>query len=338
MNIILIWLGIAVCLIQSAIFSGLNLAVFSLSRLRLESAAQAGDVRAGRVIALRRDANFTLVTIIGGNVAVNVLLTLLSESILAGVAAFFFSTVMIIFIGEIIPQALFSRHALRVAASFSPLIRFYQILLWPLARPIGKLLDAWVGKEEVPWFREQELRNLLQHHARDTNTEISKVEATGAINFIAFDDLAVRQEGEPLDPKSIIRLSFENGFPVFPAFKREVDDPFLHQLAESGKKWIVITDFSDVPHFVLNSHAFLRGSLWGQDELNFREFYHRPLIVNNGSQPLGKVLSQLTVKPEEPGDDVIDEDLILVWTAKERRIITGSDILGRLFRGIAEKV
>ena len=41
------------------------------------------------------------------------------------------------------------------------------------------------------------------------------------------------------------------------------------------------------------------------------------------------------LQPEGPGDDVIDKDLILVWTAEERRIITGSDILGRLLRGIA---
>lgn len=34
------------------------------------------------------------------------------------------------------------------------------------------------------------------------------------------------------------------------------------------------------------------------------------------------------------GDDVIDRDLILVW-AEERRVITGSGILGRLLRGIA---
>lgn len=32
---------------------------------------------------------------------------------------------------------------------------------------------------------------------------------------------------------------------------------------------------------------------------------------------------------------MIDEDLILVWTRTEKRIITGADILGRLLHGIA---
>jgi hypothetical protein len=35
-------------------------------------------------------------------------------------------------------------------------------------------------------------------------------------------------------------------------------------------------------------------------------------------------------------DDVIDNDLILVW-GKQKRIITGSDLLGRLLRGISIK-
>jgi hypothetical protein len=44
----------------------------------------------------------------------------------------------------------------------------------------------------------------------------------------------------------------------------------------------------------------------------------------------------MTVKPKHPEDDVIDDDLILVWGG-QRRIITGADLLGRLLRGIAAK-
>ncbi len=48
---------------------------------------------------------------------------------------------------------------------------------------------------------------------------------------------------------------------------------------------------------------------------------------------LGDVIGRMTVSPERPDDDVIDNDLILVWGA-QRRIITGADLLGRLLRGI----
>ena len=39
----------------------------------------------------------------------------------------------------------------------------------------------------------------------------------------------------------------------------------------------------------------------------------------------------LDISPGE--DDVIDEDIILLW-GEEKKVITGSDILGRLLRGI----
>lgn len=65
----LIWLGILFCITQSSSMSGLNLAVFKLSRLRIQVAAESGDQASRKVLALREDANFTLETILWANVA-----------------------------------------------------------------------------------------------------------------------------------------------------------------------------------------------------------------------------------------------------------------------------
>ena len=149
----LIWVGIVICLCHSAMFSGLNLAFFSLSRLRLEAEASTGNQTAAKILALRRDANFLLTTILWGNVGINVLLTLLSNSVMAGLAAFAFSTILITFAGEIIPQAYFSRHAMRMASLLSPVMRFYQYVLYPVAKPSAwsctrkpslPLTDRWI--------------------------------------------------------------------------------------------------------------------------------------------------------------------------------------------------
>ena len=113
---VFVWIGIALCITQSAIFSGLNLAIFSISKLRLEVEAAGGNRDASGLLALRKDSNLTLATVLWGNVTINVLLTLLSDSVLAGIGAFAFSTIVITLFGEIIPQAYFSRNALRMAA------------------------------------------------------------------------------------------------------------------------------------------------------------------------------------------------------------------------------
>jgi metal transporter CNNM len=62
---ILIWVGIAFCITQSAIFSGLNLALFSISKLRLEVEAAGGNRDALGLLALRKDSNLTLATVAG---------------------------------------------------------------------------------------------------------------------------------------------------------------------------------------------------------------------------------------------------------------------------------
>jgi metal transporter CNNM len=125
----LVWTGILFCISLSAMFSGLNLALLAISRLRLEVEASAGNPAAVKILALRKDFNLLLATILWGNVAINVLLTLLSKSVMAGVSAFFFSTILITFVGEIGPQAYFSRHAMRMGSLLAPLLRSYQLIL-----------------------------------------------------------------------------------------------------------------------------------------------------------------------------------------------------------------
>ena len=58
--------------------------------------------------------------------------------------------------------------------------------------------------------------------------------------------------------------------------------------------------------------------------------------VTDASARLGDVIGRMKVKQEHPEDDVIDNDLILVW-GKQKRIITGADLLGRLLRGITTR-
>lgn len=331
----LTWLGILFCISQSAIFSGLNLALLGISRLRLEVESSTGNVAASKILALRKDSNFLLTTVLWGNVAINVLLTLLSESVLAGVGAFFFSTVLITFLGEIFPQAYFSRHAMQVGSLLSPVLRFYQLLLYPVAKPTAMVLDSWLGKEGVQYFEERDLRQLIKKHIASRDTDVDRLEGIGALNFLALDDLLVSEEGEIVDPNSIIALATDNNQVMFPAFQATADDPFLQSLNASGKKWVIITDQQNIPHAVLNANAFLRAVLFNkQNKIDPRTYCHKPIIVTDLNQMLGEVLSHLRVYSTTYGDDVIHQDLILIWS-DEKRVITGSDILGRLLRGIA---
>ena len=60
-----------------------------------------------------------------------------------------------------------------------------------------------------------------------------------------------------------------------------------------------------------------------------------PIIASSGRTTIGNVISLLKVKLGYSQDDVIDQDVILLW-AENKRVITGADVLGRLLRGIVE--
>ena len=333
---VFVWIAITLCIAQSAIFSGLNLAIFSISKLRLEVEAAGGNRDASGLLGLRKDSNLTLATVLWGNVTINVLLTLLSDSILAGIGAFVFSTIVITLFGEIIPQAYFSRNALRMTARLTPLLNVYRVGLFPIAKPTAIILNWWLGSEGITFLRERDFRALITRHVGVAGADVGQLEAIGALNFLDLDDILVVDEGELVDPRSIITLPIDNGRPVLPKFERSPDDPFLRCLNASGKKWVIITDASGKPSFVLDAHHFLRDSLFNTMPVDPEIYWHRPIIITDMRTPLGGVIGRMRVKPEHSEDDVIDNDLILVW-AHEKRIITGADLLGRLLRGIVTR-
>ncbi|HDQ41294.1 MAG TPA: DUF21 domain-containing protein [Desulfonatronum sp.] len=327
------WIGILLCLSQSATLSGLNLAYFSVSKLHLELEAGKNNAHARRVLALRKDANFLLVTILWANVGVNVLLALLSDSVLTGVLAFVFSTVLITICGEIMPQAYFSRNALKMGALLAPVLRMYQFALYPVAKPTALILDKWLGPEGIGYFREQDLRQLIKMHMQSSTSEIDNVEGKGSLNFLALDDLPVAAEGEAVDPQSILTLKFVDDKPQFPSIKPSSTDPFLKLIQNSGKPWVILVDHEGEPRLALDANAFLRDAFFHPDTFNPLVHCHRPIVVRDDMTSLGAVIPRLKVCAERMDDDVIDNDIILYW-GEEKHVITGSDILGRLLRGI----
>lgn len=336
MSDVWIWGGIALCLVQSGMFSGLNLALLGLSRLQLEVESKSGNLAADRILRLRNDSNFLLTTILWGNVSVNCLLTLLSDSVLLGAAAFVFSTVGITLVGEIAPQAYFSRHAMSVGARLAPFILFYQKVLYPVAKPTALLLDRWLGTEEITYFRERELREVIRQHMLADGADLDRREGLGVLNFLVMDDLPISQEGEPVDPNSVMALPVALDLPVFPEVRDRPDDPFLAKVQASGRKWVILTDTEGVPRLVLDADAYLREVFFTETDVDPYRFCHRPLVVEDGSTPLGSIVRRLRVEPEDHDDDVIDQDMVLLW-GDERRIVTGADILGLLMRGIVRR-
>jgi hypothetical protein len=122
-------------------------------------------------------------------------------------------------------------------------------------------------------------------------------------------------------------------------YNRKIDnstsDPFLKSLQSSKKKWVIITDSNGEPKLTVNANRFVRSVFFDGPDFDPLLHCHYPVIVTNEHATLGSIIPKLEVQPQRSGDDVIDEDIILLWSS-QKRIITGSDILGRLLRGIVQ--
>jgi metal transporter CNNM len=141
-----------VCLLfLSGLFSGLNLGLMSLTPhdlLLIQEAGTENDRKyAKRIYPVRKHGNFLLCTILLGNVLVNSTTTILLETLISGALAVASATFAIVIFGEILPQAVCSRHGLRVGSKTILLTKFFMIMTFPVSFPLSKLLDFILGKE-----------------------------------------------------------------------------------------------------------------------------------------------------------------------------------------------
>ena len=161
-----IFLAFLLCL--SGLFSGLNLGLMALDQTELQIVLKTGSEDekqdASAILPVRRHGNFLLCSLLLGNVLVNVIIPLLLDGIPGanGPIAAIGSTAGIVVFGEIIPQAVCSRHGLAVGAKTIVITKFFMLMTSPLSWPISKMLDCLLGKEVGTSYNRERLIELLR--------------------------------------------------------------------------------------------------------------------------------------------------------------------------------
>ncbi|XP_048003920.1 unextended protein-like [Leguminivora glycinivorella] len=157
---------ILICLTFSALFSGLNLGLMSLDRTELKIISNTGTEQerkyARAIMPVRDHGNYLLCSILLGNVAVNSTFTILLDELTSGLFAVIFSTLAIVLLGEITPQAICSRHGLMVGAKSIVITKGVMALTAPLAFPVSKILDYLLGEEIGNVYNRERLKELVK--------------------------------------------------------------------------------------------------------------------------------------------------------------------------------
>jgi metal transporter CNNM len=180
------YLIILILLALSAIFAGLTLGLMSLSTHALARQARLGNPHAATILPLRKKGNQLLTTLILSNVLVNTALSVYLGSIISGVVAVAVATTLIFVFGDIVPQAMFARHALQYGAYWAPFTRILMVMLWPITFPVGWLLDTVLGEELPTVYSKQEIMEIVSEHEDSKDSTIDGDEERivhGALKF-----------------------------------------------------------------------------------------------------------------------------------------------------------
>ncbi|NWU73301.1 CNNM4 protein, partial [Pterocles burchelli] len=154
-------------LVLSGMFSGLNLGLMALDPMELRIVQNCGTDKekryARKIEPVRRKGNYLLCSLLLGNVLVNTTLTILLDDLIgSGIGAVVASTIGIVIFGEIVPQALCSRHGLAVGANTLVVTKFFMLVTFPLSYPISKLLDCVLGQEIGTVYNREKLVEMLK--------------------------------------------------------------------------------------------------------------------------------------------------------------------------------
>ncbi|XP_059213354.1 metal transporter CNNM4 isoform X1 [Centropristis striata] len=158
---------IACLLVLSGMFSGLNLGLMALDPMELRIVQSCGTDKekkdARKIEPIRSKGNYLLCSLLLGNVLVNTTLTILLDDLIgSGLGAVVASTIGIVIFGEIVPQALCSRHGLAVGANTIMVTKFFMFLTFPVSFPVSKLLDVLLGQEIGTVYNREKLVEMLK--------------------------------------------------------------------------------------------------------------------------------------------------------------------------------
>lgn len=304
----------------AAIFSGLNISLMSLSLAELKRKAKLGDKRAKRVLPIRRQAHWSLAGILLANVAVVSASSLLLEHRFNGLVAGIVTTLLMVVFGEVLPQAIFVKSALKFMSFFTPLIRFVCIITYPISRPIGLMLDKLVGPVEAraELHTRAELGLLISEHKIGDESELDEDEVEIIQAALQLSEKTVKTIMQPikevywlasdamLDAKTVDTIT-ANGYSRVPVFDKKLTECYGVLLMKD----MVDIDFDEHPVSVMDFKLHKTRQVGSRTALD--TMFRKLAIIRSHLIPVeqnGKIIGIITAEDlieEIIGHEIADE-------------------------------
>ena len=236
--------AILLLLVVSGVFSGSETAITATGKAKAQALAQAGNRRAGTLVALLGDRERLISTLLLGNNIVNILAAALATDVLlrlfgdAGVVyATAIMTVLIVIFSEVVPKTVAIRHhdavALRIAAPLRALVFLFR----PLTTAIGWVVRLVLRGLRIPTSAgdvvsaSQQLRGIidalgaggeLAKHAHDMLDGVLDLEHVGVEAVMTHRGRLAALDAEMTVTDAVARLKDEP-FSRYPVYRGSSD-------------------------------------------------------------------------------------------------------------------
>lgn len=228
-NPALLFTVVTILLLMSAICSGLNVGIVALDPRDLKRQAKLGNKAAKRILPMRQNLHLTLGSILFTNVAAASATALVLGNAFSGIIAGLLSTILLVIFGEVMPQALISKHPLKWANRFYYLLWVMRFLTFILSKPLQILLDKLFPHEAKQLHSRHELGLMINEHLGDNNSELDEDEVEIIKGALQLSEKRVRD----------ILTDIRHTFWLTPT--TEIDDRLIEEIKEKG--------FSRIPIF-----------------------------------------------------------------------------------------
>ncbi|MDP3971033.1 MAG: hemolysin family protein [bacterium] len=235
-----------VLVILSAFFSGLEIALFSISEAKLRSLSlEEGRVgkQARRVLEIKSKPEKLLVTILIGNNLVNIgaasIATMLAIETFgsSGVGiATGIMTLIILIAGEIIPKSLAQRNADSIARWTSPVTSFLLTIFTPFSfilELLAKLANLIAGGDgTMEGVSEEEVKAMVYMGSESGTVEADEremIEKIFTLNDVTAEDVMTHSTDMvsvniAQGSREVMKIMVETGFSRFPVYSGNIDN------------------------------------------------------------------------------------------------------------------
>jgi CBS domain containing-hemolysin-like protein len=227
------FIGFSVLACFAGAMSGLTVGYLSIDMLILEikliSGTEQEKIYANKIKKIISDHHWILVTLLLCNAFACEAMPILLDKLVNEMMAIVISVTVLLFVGEIVPQALCTGpNQMRIAAFLAPFTYALMIITYPLSFPIAKFMDCVVGLHGKTRFCNSDLKSVIELHVKEYKGNLNPQQMG---YFTGFLDIMNKKVGELMLPiEKVFKLDY----------KYKINKANIDKLIESGYSRIPI--------------------------------------------------------------------------------------------------